>query len=72
MNMTYGSGAMAVVIPARSTVAPTVPSASYICPANSGNAAANVVRIVVLHVSANDAIGRCATTMYVKEDVKMK
>ena len=72
MKMTYGSGAIAVVNPASSTVAPTVPSVSYICLANSGNTAANVVRIVVLHVSANDAMGRCATTMYVKEDVNIK
>ena len=72
VNMTHGSGAIAIVIPASSAVAPTVPSVLYICPANKGNAAAKVVRIVVLHVSANDAIDLCATTMYVKEDVKMK
>jgi hypothetical protein len=49
-----------------------VPSARYICPANRGNAAANDVRIVVLDARALAAIGLYATTMYVKEDVKMK
>lgn len=60
---TYGSGAIAVVSPAKSSVAPTVPRARYICPANSGNAAAKAVRIVVLHASALAASGRYATTM---------
>ena len=71
-NDTYGSGAIAVVSPTNSNVAPTVPRARYICLANKGNAAANDVRIVVLHARALAAIGLYATTMYVKEDVKMK
>lgn len=49
-----------------------VPSALYICPANKGNAAANEVRIVVLHARAVAAIGLYATMMYVKEEVKIK
>jgi len=69
---TKGSGAIAVVSPANSSVAPMVPSALYICPANKGNAAANEVRIVVLHPRALAATGLYATTMYVKEDVKIK
>jgi hypothetical protein len=69
---THGSGAIAVVSPANSSVAPTVPSAWYICPANKGNAAANEVRIVVLLARAIAATGLYATTMYVKEEVKIK
>jgi hypothetical protein len=49
-----------------------VPRARYICPANKGNAAANEVRIVVLHAMALAATGLYATTMYVKEEVKIK
>ncbi len=72
MIYTYGIGAIAVVSPANSSVAPIVPSVRYICPANNGNAAANEVRIVVLHARALAAIGLYATMMYVNEEVKMK
>ena len=71
-NLTYGSGAITVVSPANSAVAPTVPSLLYICPANSGNAAAKIVRIAALHVSASAATERYASTMYVIDDAKMK
>ena len=53
---------MAVARPARSTVAPTVPKARYICDANSGNAAANDERIAELLAIADAATGRYATT----------
>ena len=69
---TYGSGAITVVSPASSDVAPTVPSLLYICPANRGNAAAKIVRIAALHVRADTAADWYASTMYVMEDVNMK
>ena len=61
-----------VVKPARSAVAPTVPSLWYICPANSGNAAAKHVRTNVLAAIALAATGRYAVTRYVNTDVKQK
>jgi hypothetical protein len=41
-------------------------------PANSGNATVKIVRITVLHVSADPATERYASTMYVMEDAKME
>ena len=55
---THGNGAMTVVNPASSAVAPTVPSLWYIWPANNGNAAANVVRTKVFPAIALAATGR--------------
>ena len=69
---TYGSGAMRVISPARSAVAPTVPRALYICPAKRGNTAANVERIALFAAIALAAIGRYAVTRYVKTEVKMR
>ena len=69
---THGKGAMSVARPASSAVAPTVPRRSYICPAKSGNTAANVLRSALLLAIALAAIGRYATTRYVKTEVKMK
>ena len=57
--------------PARSAVAPTVPRASYICPANNGKTAANVERSALLAAIALAAIGRYAVTRYVNTPVKM-
>jgi hypothetical protein len=48
------------VSPARSAVAPTVPSLLYIAPANSGKAAANAERIALLDAMALAAMGRYA------------
>ena len=67
---THGMGAATVVKPARSAVAPTVPSLSYIWPAKSGNAAAELVRTNVFADIAEAAIGRYAVTRYVKMAVK--
>jgi len=69
---TYGKGAMMVVSPASNAVAPTVPSLAYIAGANSGNPAANELRIALFAAMADAAIGRYATTRYVKVDVKTK
>ena len=55
-----------VVKPAKSAVAPTVPSLSYICPANSGKPAAKLVRTNVFAAMADAAMGRYAVTVYVK------
>ena len=49
---------MIVVSPARSAVAPTVPSLSYIWRAKSGKTAANVVRSAVFAAIA--LAGQCA------------
>ena len=57
MVFTDGSGADIVVNPANKAVAPTVPRRWYICPAKSGNAAANVVRTKVLAAMDDAAIG---------------
>ena len=56
--VTYGSGAAMVMTPARSAVAPSVPSLVYICPANSGNAAAKDERMNAFAAIAEAAIGR--------------
>ena len=61
-----------VVSPASKAVAPTVPSLAYIAGANSGNPAANELRIALFAAMADAAIGRYATTRYVKVDVKTK
>ena len=53
---THGSGAATVVSPASSAVAPTVPSRWYICPANSGKAAAEVVRTKAFAAIADAAM----------------
>ena len=47
-----------VMTPARSAVAPSVPSLVYICPANSGNAAAKDERMNAFAAIAEAAIGR--------------
>jgi hypothetical protein len=59
---THGSGAITVVKPARSAVAPTVPSLVYIAPANKGNPAANDERSALFAAMADAAMGRYATT----------
>ena len=69
LNCTHGSGAEMVVKPARRAVAPTVPRRSYICPAKSGNAAANDVRTAAFAAIADAAIGRYAVTRYVNTPV---
>lgn len=69
---THGIGAARVVKPASSAVAPTVPRRWYICPAKSGNAAANDVRTKVFEDIADAAIGRYAVTRYVKMVEKQK
>ena len=66
---THGRGAMRVASPASKAVAPTVPSRSYICPAKSGNAAANDVRTAAFAAIADAAIGRYAVTRYVNTPV---
>ena len=58
--------------PASSTVAPTVLIVLHICPANSGNAAAKIVPITTLHMSAAAATEWYTSTIYVMEDTKMK
>lgn len=63
---------MAVVSPAKSAVAPTVPSRRYIATANSGNAAANALRNALLLAIAEAAMGRYAVTRYVNVDAKEK
>lgn len=63
---------MAVVNPASNAVAPTVPSLEYIAGANNGNPAANADRIALFDASADAAIGRYATTRYVKTELKTK
>jgi hypothetical protein len=70
--LAYGNGAMIVERPAKRAVAPTVPSLSYIAPANSGNTAANAERNALLLAIAEAAIGRYAVTRYVNVDVKTK
>ena len=65
-RITHGIGAASVVKPANKADAPTVPSRLYICPANSGNAAADDVRTKVFEDIADAAIGRYAVTRYVK------
>ena len=70
--VTHGDGAMIVARPARRAVAPTVPSLSYIAPANNGNAAANANRSALLLAIADAAIWRYAVTRYVNVDVKTK
>lgn len=47
-----------VVRPARSAVAPTVPSFEYMAPANSGKTAAKIERSALLLAMADAAIGR--------------
>lgn len=69
---TYGSGAIKVVNPASSAVAPTVPSLAYIAGANRGNPAANDERIALFAAIADAAIGRYATTRYVKTELYTK
>lgn len=54
----HGSGAITVVSPARSAVAPTEPSFEYIAGANRGNPAANDERIALFEAIADAAIGR--------------
>lgn len=61
-----------VVRPAKSAVAPTVPSRSYIATANSGNAAANPHRKALLLAIAEAAMGRYAVTRYMNVDAKEK
>ena len=63
---------MAVVNPASNAVAPTVPSLEYIAGANNGNPAANADRMALFDASADAAIGRYATTRYVKTELKTK
>ena len=63
---------MAVVSPAKSAVAPTVPSRRYIVTANSVNAAANALRNALLLAIAEAAMGRYAVTRYVNVDAKEK
>jgi hypothetical protein len=58
----YGSGAITVINPASSAVAPTVPSLAYIAPANKGNPAAKDERTALFAAIADAAIGRYATT----------
>lgn len=67
-----GSGAISVVRPARSAVAPTVPRRSYIGPAKRGKAAANIHRRALLLAIAEAEIGRYAVTRYMKVDMKEK
>lgn len=55
---THGKGAMTAVNPAKSAVAPTVPSLRYMAPANKGNAAANEERIKLFPAMAEAALGR--------------
>lgn len=69
---THGNGAMSVVNPANSAVAPTVPSFLYMAPANSGNTAAKEKRSAEFDAIAEAAIGRYAVTRYVKTEVKTK
>lgn len=63
---------MTVVSPAKSAVAPTVPSLWYIAPAKSGNAAAKEDRTAELLAMALAAMGRYAVTKYVKTEVNTK
>lgn len=49
---THGKGAMTVMRPASSAVAPTVPKRWYIAVENRGKAAANVVRMIAFPVRA--------------------
>lgn len=67
---THGSGAAIVITPAKSAVAPSVPSCSYIWPANRGNAAANAERTNAFAAIEDAAMGRYADTRYMKVDVK--
>jgi hypothetical protein len=69
---THGSGAITVVNPASSAVAPTVPSLEYIAGANKGNPAANDERNALFEAIADAAIGRYATTRYVNTELKTK
>jgi hypothetical protein len=69
---TYGSGAITVVNPARSAVAPTVPSLLYIVRANKGNPAANDECKALFEAIADAAMGRYATTRYVKTELKTR
>ena len=59
---TYGKGTAIVIIPANNAVAPSVPRALYICPANSGKAAPNEERAKAFAAIADAAIGRYAET----------
>jgi len=69
---TRGSGAINVVNPANSAVAPTVPILSYIAPENSGKTAANAALSAAFAAIADAATGRYATTRYVSTDVNTK
>ena len=66
----HGKGAAIVITPANNAVAPSVPSAVYICPAKSGNAAANDERANAFAAMADAAIGRYAETRYVNVEEK--
>ena len=68
--ITHGKGAAIVITPANNAVAPTVPSASYICPAKSGNAEANAPRVNAFAAIADAAMGRYAETRYVNVEEK--
>ncbi len=68
--ITHGNGAATVMIPAKKAVAPTVPILAYICPAKSGNAAANTDRTNAFAAITEAAMGLYADTKYVKVDVK--
>lgn len=57
-----GKGAETVMIPAKSAVAPSVPNLSYICPANSGKAAAKDDRTKAFADNEEAAMGRYAAT----------
>ena len=69
MSMTDGSGAIAIVGLASSAIGPTVPSLLFFCRANSGNAAAIIVRIAALHLSAEAATDRYAFLSLARGDM---
>ena len=69
VKITYGKGAATVTTPANNAVAPTVPKASYICPANSGKAAPKEERMKAFAAITVAAIGRYAATRYVNVEM---
>jgi hypothetical protein len=71
-STTDGSGAITVVSPAKSAVAPTVPRRLYIYSAIRGKAQARIVLKKVLPAMAEAATGLYATTRYVNTEVKVK
>lgn len=70
--MTDGSGAIIVVSPAKSAVAPTAPSRSYMYLATRGKVHAKTDLQKVLPAIAEAATGLYATTKYVNTEVKVK